>query len=35
MHVFCMHQHPQAQPMLVLEYKGDKIKLEVWSLLIL
>jgi hypothetical protein len=35
MHVFRMHQHPQAKLMIVVEYEGDKIKLELWSLLLL
>ena len=28
MHAFYMHQHPQAYPILVLEYEGDEINLD-------
>jgi hypothetical protein len=30
-----MHQHPQAKPMLIIEYEGAKTEQELWSLLLL
>jgi hypothetical protein len=34
MHEFCMHQHPHAEHMLILEYEGDKTKRGLLSLLL-